>query len=261
MEERYTTERLLTLRKLTRAMSELLRAQMKEYLSTLAPLLRPKMVLGNYVEGESYEASRVGEKAFNELREVYDIIAQSRLYNLPREFKTPLEVINFQLEMIPVEYRHAASTEKQSKTVVVTSPLKWALSYAGFSPARLRTLLENKNRKGDDLQQCVLHNLMMHSVVTRQTGVNQILAALHFPLSVERSPEFGDLPICYISSSISTIRLPDEVIIESTEISGMDAFEEVVNVADVARLRDPLKERLMPLIANYGIEATGSGAV
>lgn len=252
MEEGYTTERLLTLRKLTRATADLLRAQMKEYLSTLAPLLRPKMVLGNYVEGESYEASRVGEKNFAELRDLYETIAQSRLYNLPREFKTPLEVINSQLEMIPIEYKHAAATEERSKTVIVSSPLKWALSYAGFSQARLRALLENKNRKGDDLQQCVLHHLMMHSAVTKQTGVNQILEALHFPLSVARSPEFGELPMCYISSSISTIRLPDAVIIESTEISGMDAVEEVVNVADVARLSDPLKDRLTPLLDNYG---------
>lgn len=252
MEEGYTTERLLTLRKLTRATADLLRAQMKEYLSTLAPLLRPKMVLGNYVEGESYDASRVGEKNFAELRDLYETIAQSRLYNLPREFKTPLEVISFQLEMIPVEYTHTVATDEQSKTVLVTSPLKWALGYAGFSQARLRALLGNKNRKGDDLQQCVLHHLMMHSVVTKQTGVNQILEALHFPLSVGRSPEFGELPLCFVSSSISTLRLPDAVIVESTEISGMDAVEEVVNVADVARLSDPLKDRLTPVLEHYG---------
>jgi hypothetical protein len=256
MEEHYTTERLLTLRKLTRATADLLRAQMKEYLSTLAPLFRPKMVFGNYVEGESYESSRLGEKAYTELRELYENIAQSRQYNLPRELKTPLEVISSQLEMTPVEYKHTASSEKQNKTVLVTSPLKWALSYAGFSPTRLRALLADRSRKGDDLQQCLLHSLMMHSVITKQTGLNQILEALHFPLSVERSAEFGDLPICYISSSISTIRLPDAVIIESTEISGMDAFEEVVNVADVARLRDPLKERLLPLIED-GAQPSG----
>ena len=257
MEEGYTTERLLTLRKLTRATADVLRAQMKEYLSTLAPLLRPKMVLGNYVEGESADASRVGEKNFAELRDLYQTIAQSRLYNLPREFKTPLEVINSQLEMIPVEYTHNATTSDQSKKIVVTSPLKWALGYAGFSQARLRALLDNKNRKGDDLQQCVLHHLMMYSVVSKQTGVTQMLEALHFPLSVGRTPEFGDLPLCFVSSSITTIRLPDTVIIESTEISGMDAFEEVVNVSDVARLSDPLKDRLTPLLENYDV-APGS---
>jgi hypothetical protein len=78
-----------------------------------------------------------------------------------------------------------------------------------------------------------------------------ILEALHFPLSVERSPEFGDLPVCFISSSISTVRLPDNVIIESTEISGMAAFEEVVNPADVEKMRDPLRDQLTALVKSY----------
>src|SRR6266496_94915 len=251
MEERFSTERLLTLRKLTRAIADLLRGQMKEYLSTLAPLLHPRTVLGNYVGGQTYEASKTGEKAFNELREFYQTIAQSKLYNLPPDLKTPLEIINPKLEMTPVEYWHEASSGNQSKTINVTSPLKWVLTYAGFAPSRLKALLENKNRKGDELQQFVLHSLMMHAVVSKQTGLGSILEALHFPLSVERSLEFGDLPVCYISSSISTVRLPDNVIIESTEISGMAAFEEVVNLDDLARMRDPLRDQLTALVKRY----------
>jgi len=48
MEERVSTQRLLALRKLTRSVSELLRDQMRNYLSTLSPLFRPRNVLGNY---------------------------------------------------------------------------------------------------------------------------------------------------------------------------------------------------------------------
>lgn len=251
MEERYTTERLLALRKLTRAMAELLRGQMKDYISTLAPLMHPKTVLGNYVGSQAYEVSRTGEKGINELRELYQALVQTRLFNLPPEFSTPLELINPQLEMTPVEYKHVATSGSQSKSISVTSPLKWALSFAGFSLAKGRALLGEKHSRNDALQQFILHALMMHAVVSRQTGIGQILEALHFPLSIERSEEFGNLPICYISSSVSTTRLPDEVIIESTEISGMDAFEEIVNIEDVARLRDPLKENLINLIRSY----------
>jgi hypothetical protein len=78
MEERYNTEQLLSLRKATRAIADLLRGQMREYLSTLAPLFHPKTVLSNYVEGPSYDVSRVGEKAFKELQEQYLAIAQTR---------------------------------------------------------------------------------------------------------------------------------------------------------------------------------------
>ena len=101
MGESYSTQRLLELRKFTRAIVDLLRRQMREYLSTLAPLFRPRNVLGDYAEGGAYEASRIGEKAFKELQELYQTIAQSKLYRLPSEFKTPVEVINTQLEMTP----------------------------------------------------------------------------------------------------------------------------------------------------------------
>jgi hypothetical protein len=37
------------------------------------------------------------------------------------------------------------------------------------------------------------------------------------------------------------------VILQSAELTGMDAFEEVVNVDDLSKLRDPLKERLLEI--------------
>jgi len=234
-------------------MADLLRGQMKEYLSTLAPLFHPRVVLSSYVEGPAYDVSRIGEKAFKELQELYQVIAQSRQYRLPLEFSTPLEVINPQLEMTPVEYTHVAKGRDESKKVVVTSPLKWALTYAGFGPTRLKTLMSEPRRTSDELQQFVLHYLMMHTVVSKQTGLARILDALRFPLITERSEEVGDLPLTYIASSISTIRLPDDVIIESTEISGMDAVEEIVNIPDIAKLGDPLKERLTEMLQNSGV--------
>jgi hypothetical protein len=256
MDERYNTRRLLELRKSTRAIADLLRTQMREYLSTLAPLFRPRSVLGNYAEGGAYEATITGEKAFKELQGVYQTIARSKLYRLPTEFKTPLEVINTQLEMTPVEYTYVATSGNESKTVMVTSPLKWALTYGDFGPGRFREVLNSGNRTTDDLQQFVLHYLMMHSVVTKQTGLSRVLEALHFPLSIEYSPDFGDLPLTYVTSSISTVRPPDEVLVESTEVSGMNAFEELVQLEDVEKLRDPLKEQLLPIAKNYIEETT-----
>jgi hypothetical protein len=250
--ERYDTARLLTLRKLTRVIADLLRGQMKEFLSTMAPLFHPKTVLSSYVEGTTFDASRIGEKAFKDLQEQYQLIARSRIYNLPQDFRTPLEVINPKLEMTPVEYTHVVTSGDTSKNIVVTSPLKWSLTYAGFGPARLKALLQQSKQTNDDLQQLVLHYLMMDTVVSKQSGIRHILDALHFPLVTEKSTEFGDLPLTYIASSITTMLLPDEVIIESTEISGMYAFEEVVNTSDVARLRDPLKEQLIELLKSSG---------
>jgi hypothetical protein len=75
---------------------------------------------------------------------------------------------------------------------------------------------------------------------------------LHCPLTTMYLPEFGDLPITCLASSISTLRPPDNVLIESTEFSGSEVFEEVVNLDDIANLRELLKEQLVELAQKYG---------
>ena len=56
----------------------------------------------------------------------------------------------------------------------------------------------------------------------------------------------------FISSSVSTILPHDDVVVESTEVSGTNAFEEIVNFDDIAALRNPLKERLAELLERHG---------
>jgi hypothetical protein len=153
-----------------------------------------------------------------------------------------------------MEYRHTAQTGDESKTVIVTSPLKWTLTFQGFAHARLREMLAGRDRNTDVVRQHLLHHLVMHIVMSKQTGVADILKALHFPVITERVAEFGEMPITYITSSVSTSLPPDEVIIESTEISGMDAFEEIVNLNDIAQMDNPLKDRLAELVRSSGGE-------
>ena len=50
MNGRDSIQSLLALRKLTRAITDAVRAQMTEYLTTLTPLLRPKALLGEYIQ-------------------------------------------------------------------------------------------------------------------------------------------------------------------------------------------------------------------
>jgi hypothetical protein len=252
MEAEYSTQQLRALRKATRTIAELLRGQMKDYVSTLAPLFSPRNVLGNYAERGAYQASHTGEKAYSELRDLYQKIGQSKLYQLPLELKTPLEVISAQLEMTPVEYTHLARNNGESKSIVVTSPLKWALTYRGLGISRFREVMANRDRTTDDVQQFVLHYLMMNTVVTKQPGLANILERLRFPVSVEYLTEFGDVPLTYISSSISTVRPPDRVLLESSEVSGMNAFEELVRLEDIPSLRDHLKEQLLEIAGADG---------
>jgi hypothetical protein len=225
MDDTFNIQKLLILRKVTRAVSDLLRGQLKEYITTLGPGLRPQAVLGEFIGGSSREAVPGADKALKELQTAYEAIAGTKLYNLPAELKRPVEVSSSVLEFVPVEYTHAAKTERETKAVVITSPLKWSLHYTGFGPRRLHELLTAKTRSMEDLHEFVMHALLLQVVFARQPGLAKLLEILHFPVATTKRPEFGELPLIVIASSISTVRPPDDVIIESTEISGMNAFE------------------------------------
>jgi len=85
IDERYSTQRMLVLRRLTRAVSDLLHTQVREYLSALAPLLRPRRVFGDYVQGGTKEGLRGSEKALQELQSAYKTVAGSKPFSSARQ--------------------------------------------------------------------------------------------------------------------------------------------------------------------------------
>src|SRR3712207_2407488 len=200
MEEGYSVQRLLALRKLTVAVSKLLSEQLRDYLTTLAPLLRPKAVLGDYVSGGAKEYVRAGaDAAFKELQSLYAQVAGAKPFNLPPELKPPVEIISTALEFTPLEYEHVARDGDESKSVLVTSPLTWSFNYAGFTLSRLKELVADKNRAGHELKECVLHCLVMHVIRSKQPGVTRILETLRFPVRTgQHDPALGQLPITHL---------------------------------------------------------------
>lgn len=244
-EQDYTTQKLLVLRRLTRTAGEIINGQMKEYIASLAPLFRPRTIFGDYIQGSGKETVKGGEQAFKELKVLYESVATEAPFYLPKELSSPLMQMTSSLELLPWEYLYDVKTDREEKTITVTCPFKFAISYTGYSPPQLKELLKNRNRNDGELQQFVLHYLAMHVVISKQPGLVRILERLHFPLASIRWPGFGALPITVITSSISTHLPPDALVIESTELSGKDAFEELVNVEDAAKLSDPFKEQLI----------------
>jgi hypothetical protein len=251
MKERDSVQSVLLLRKLTRAITDVARAQMAEYLATLTPLLQPKTILGDYVQGGPKESSRRADKAFKELQALYETVAPSKPFHLPKDLTPPLTLGVTGLEITPLDYAHVAQSGAESRTITVRSPLTWILTYTGFAPNRLQELLNTKLRSSEELQRFVLSYLVMHVVTTSQPGLLQMFQALRFPVTTSKSPDFGDLPVTRIGAAVSTGRPSDAVIIESAELTGMDAFEEVVDVDDISGMRDPWKERLLDLARQH----------
>jgi len=247
MNGRDSIQSLLALRKLTRAITDVVRVQMTESLKTLTPLLRPHVVLGEYIHGGQKEPTRKADKIFKDLQSMYESVAASKPYHLPRELNPPLDFPRVGLEITPLDYVHVVQSGGESRRIKVRCPLTWVLTYTDFPPNRLQELLETKGRDAGEVQRFVLSYLVLHLLTTNEPGLMQIFESLHFPITSTKSPQFGELPITRIGIPIATTRPSDAVVIESAELTGMDAFEEVVQVEDIGRLADPLKTRLLEI--------------
>ena len=246
MADRDGTESLLVLRKLTRAIAEAVRTDVTTHLTTLAPLLRPQTVLSDFILGGVKENTRRADQALKEVKDIYEAVAPAKPFNLRRELTTPFNFSNPGLEITPVDYVHHAVVTNGTRAITVRSPLTWTVSYAGYAPTRLAEVSDPRVR-GEALQQFILSHIILHVVTKYQKGVTAILEELRHPVSAARSPELGDLPLTRISVPVSTERPGDDIVIESAGLTGIDAFEEVVKVSDLASLREPFKERLLAI--------------
>jgi hypothetical protein len=248
MPDGWSTQKLLDLRKLTRAVADGLRNDLAEHLATLLPLVRPRTLLGSYVQGAPKDA-RGSDKAFKDLQNAYESVASAKPFNLSRDLKPPIAVDSSALEILPFEYEHTAKSRKTTKTIRITSPLKWVVAFAGYAPERLKGAFAT----GDpsvSAASTLLHALVLH-VALQQRGIHNLFAALRYPLATHHDPALGPLPITVVSSPVATVRPPDETLIESTEVAGADVFEEVVDEAAINKLQDPLGARLAALVQEH----------
>ena len=251
MDGRDSIQSLLVLRKLTRAIAETVRTQMVEYLTVLSPLLRPKLVLGDYVHGGAKEAAPRAEKAYKDVQALYAQVAAARPFLLPTELTPPFNFSGIGVDITPVDYPHVIGTGATARTIMVRSPLSWVLSYSGFGPARLPDLLNGRQRASLDLQQHLLSYVLMRAVIGNSPGLPQVFEALQFPLTVTTVPASGALPITRIGVAIGTSLPADDVILESAALTGVDAFEEVINVDELRTLREPFKDRLFEVARQH----------
>jgi hypothetical protein len=244
--------RLLELRRLTRAIDDFLRGRVREYVTTLAPLVRPRTVLGDFVQGPGKESVRGADAAWKRVVALYEAVAPKAPFHLARDLRPPIDVPGTALEMAPVEYAHSAERAGERRAVTVTKPFEWVLSYSAHGPGRLRELVADKNRDAAELQRVIVLAIVLHLVLDQLPGVQRVFQDLRIPIETRRLPAFGDLPVTVLASPVTTLRPPDEVVVESTEMTGTAAFQEVIDVEALERLPDPLRDELLAVLRAQG---------
>jgi len=246
MTQTFDVEALIKLRSQTRAISDVLKAQASDYLATLALLIRPQNLFGEYLQGAQRSSGRETQHHFKALKELYDRIGSASPFQLVNEMEVPLNLISTTPELFPLEYDKVLSDSGQ--TVRITSPTRWVIGFNSFDLARFRSVIKDPNRSSAELYRFVVHYLVLFYCVSKSPGLGRLFDGLRFPVSFERLKDFGDLPFCVISSPVRSTLPDDSVIRSSTQIAGNASFEELVGQDSIMDMKDEIRQRLLMTI-------------
>lgn len=239
-----TFEQLVELRSKTEAISQFLSKRLRTHLETLRLLLAPRRLLGKYV---GVKEDVVGaDRAFSQLQEIYRGVC-GKPFALPAELDdNPLKLLENRLELYPWEYIHQAKSERETKAVTITSPVRWVLTYsAGYTLSQaLQVVIGKEQRQIDALRQFVVNALVMHQVLAKYPGIMQLLTDLRYQVNVDKSSGMGELPLITVSACLPSFRPSDELLLTAIRFSGVPAFIELIDVAMLDTLDDPLKQHL-----------------
>src|SRR5580658_6011105 len=139
--------KLLGLHGLTKNISQACLRHLKSHIEAMAPLFRPRRILGDHMEGSGKEPVSSGDRNLAELQELYARVAV-KPFSLRPELRAPLESVSTQFQLDEWEYTHATETERGWSSIRVTTPLTWVLSYAtSYSLGSLRGVVSGVGQR------------------------------------------------------------------------------------------------------------------
>lgn len=247
--EEIKTDQLLQLHDVTRDVAKFCGTQLRGYLDALAPLFRPRRILGDHMEGYARETVVGEDQTLAELKELYLSVC-SRPFDLRRELAVPLESVSTQIQLHEWEYVHEAVTARERKQLTVVSPLAWVLTYPStYSLSMMRQVLAGKQeRDSESVRAFVLRACLMHVMFLKQPGLKSLVEGLRYKVEVRRSPQMGDLPLVTLVAPLSTMRLSDEHLLVATGLSGRAVFQEVLDRRKSRKISDPFEEQISAIL-------------
>jgi hypothetical protein len=236
-------QQLLDLRKITQAISRRFEDDLKAHLATLAPLFSPLSLFGEYVRGGSKTPGLQSEKAYRELNARFKALTEQKPFVLNASLTAPLGLFAATPVLTPLEYAYTAHAGDVSHQIRVSSPMKWTLSYPEATPKRLRELLAgDPGQMEGELVHALLQSLAMAVLHDHRPGLARLFQDLRFPLQIRQLEGLGSLPVLTLSAPLETHLPEDEIIIQNTQLTGIPSFEEVIDMADIRNLSDPVRE-------------------
>ncbi|HTP30665.1 MAG TPA: hypothetical protein VMJ75_00735 [Candidatus Acidoferrales bacterium] len=253
--EGLNVEQLLQLHTLTKEVARACQKQLRGYLDTMALLFRPRRILGEAMEGAEPEAGGDSERTLAELRDLYRKVAL-RPFDLRPELSVPLEAVSTKMQLYDWEYLHQSKTDRGWRSINVTSPLTWVVAYSStYSLSMVRQVLSGQEKRDSDaVRAFVLRACLIHLHFQRFPALAELLAGLRYKVEVRYAPETGDLPFVTISAPFSTIRPPDSLVAVAAGLAGGTSFAEVLDLATVQNLKDPLREQVAAILRSHGQE-------
>jgi len=242
-----TLEQLLDLRPKTDSIAHLLRERLARHLETIRPLLDPARVLG-----KASGASRIAwmDKSLTEFKTLYQKYGGP--FRLPVEFDfESLEDAGARLDLTPWEYTYEIAAEREKRQVAVTSPTRWIVSFGSeYSPERMKTAVSNREPgQPANIQRFVIHALLLMLVFQKSPKLIELLRALRFEIETVPVPELHGLPLVTIRFALPSYRPEDTLILKATGLSGVPAFNELVDLDAIRSMPDNLKLELEALIS------------
>jgi hypothetical protein len=243
----FSQEQLGRLHGITQQVEKICRAQLRAYLDALAPLFRPRRVLGNHMEGTGKESVANADQNFNDLREIY-FKACGRPFELRKELVSPLESVPTQIQLHEWEYEYEVKTER--KSINITSPLTWVLSYpSAYSHNMVRQFVTSKQeRDPESVRDFVLRASLIHLMFARLPELTTLFAGLRYKVEVRKSPQLGDLPLVTVSAPVATVLPTDDLLLLAAAFSGRSGFVEVIDPSQAMSIPDPLQDQITKIV-------------
>ncbi len=238
------SQEFLKLRHATDTISKVLAKRLKDHLLVLKPLFIPRKLLGTYIKSSSQQEIHGSDKAFARLQEEFAAICE-KPFGLPRKLQAPLPAISNQLESTPFQYSLTLEDDEE-KSITITSPARFILSYQSECPInRLQGMLAGtESRQVEDMRQSIINHIAMVILLEQFPALTQLLKDLRYEVEIKKLPGLGNLPVVILTAPLTTFLPPDKFIVEVTQLSGIPAFQEIIDMNALENIPDPLTDAL-----------------